>query len=87
MGYNQIMYYVYIIKSKIDDRLYVGFSTDLQKRIKSHNSGKSIHTAKYKPWFLVFYSAFKNIKTAKQFEEYLKSHSGKAFINKRLVSQ
>jgi predicted GIY-YIG superfamily endonuclease len=80
------MYYVYIIQSKVDDRLYVGFSTDLKKRIKAHNFGQSIHTAKYKPWALVFYSSFCDIKTAKEFEQYLKSHSGRIFLNKRLVA-
>jgi predicted GIY-YIG superfamily endonuclease len=85
MGYNLNMYYVYVIKSKIDDRLYVGFSNELKQRIKSHNAGQSIYTAKYKPWKLIFYAAFENEKSAKEFEKYLKSHSGRAFIYKRLM--
>ncbi|MEA1948427.1 MAG: GIY-YIG nuclease family protein, partial [Thermodesulfobacteriota bacterium] len=42
--------------------------------------GKSKHTAKYKPWELVTYTAFSERSKALSFEKYLKSHSGKAFI-------
>jgi len=79
------MFYVYIIKSEIDDRLYIGFSTELKGRIKAHNFGQSIHTAKYKPWKLICYLAFEDVDTAKQFEKYLKSHSGRIFLKKRLI--
>jgi hypothetical protein len=36
------------------------------------------------PWELITYLAFKDKSTAQAFEKYLKSHSGKAFTNKRL---
>ena len=40
--------------------------------------------AKFKPWKLITYLAFSNRSKALSFEKYLKSHSGKAFANKRL---
>jgi putative endonuclease len=49
-----------------------------------HNSGKSIHTNKHKPWRLVTYIAFSTRAQAEDFERYLKSGSGHAFANKRL---
>ncbi len=78
------MYYVYAIKSQVDGRIYIGLSDNVQQRLKAHNAGRSVYTAKHKPWRLVFYSAFELEKTARQFEHYLKSHSGKAFANKHL---
>jgi putative endonuclease len=66
------------------DQTYVGFTKDLQSRLTSHNHGQSPHTSKYKPWDLITYLAFKEKSTAMAFEKYLKSHSGKAFANKRL---
>jgi predicted GIY-YIG superfamily endonuclease len=66
------------------DQTYVGFTEDLQVRLKAHNQGQSTHTAKYKPWDLITYHAFKDRSKALSFEKYLKSHSGKAFANKRL---
>ena len=78
------MFYVYLIQSEASpDRRYVGFTTDLKARLKTHNAGGSVHTAKYKPWRLVSYHAFSDKRTAQEFEHYLKSASGRAFANKR----
>lgn len=50
-----------------------------------HNEGKSEYTAKYKPWELVGYVAFKEKDKAIAFEKYLKMGSGKAFVCKHLI--
>ena len=79
------MFYVYLLRSLSDGaQRYIGFTTDLKKRFKSHNEGASTHTRKYRPWKLVAYFAFENERRAREFEFYLKSGSGKAFANKRL---
>jgi predicted GIY-YIG superfamily endonuclease len=79
------MYYVYLIRSiPHPDQTYVGFTENLKARLKSHNSGQSSHTAKFKPWELITHLAFKDRSRALSFEKYLKSHSGKAFAHKRL---
>lgn len=80
------MYYVYIIRS-IDYpcQYYIGFTTSLKARLKKHNEGGCPHTSKFKPWEVVFYCAFPDKGKALAFEKYLKSHSGKAFANKRLL--
>ena len=78
------MYYVYLIRSEaFPERRYIGFTTDLKKRIAAHNTGGSVHTSKYKPWKLVSYHSFVEKRRAKEFEHYLKTGSGKAFANKR----
>jgi len=48
------MYIVYVIKSKVDGRLYVGFTENLDRRIKEHNAGNTKSTKGYIPWTLVF---------------------------------
>jgi len=79
------MFYVYLLISIADpDQRYIGFTTDLARRLKSHNEGASIHTRKYKPWKLVYHFAFDDERRAREFEHYLKSGSGRAFANKRL---
>jgi putative endonuclease len=79
-----LMFYVYMLQSEArPDERYTGFTTDLKQRLKKHNEGASIHTAKYRPWRLVSYLAFENERRAREFEHYLKSGSGKAFANKR----
>ncbi|PWU23562.1 hypothetical protein C5B42_02500 [Candidatus Cerribacteria bacterium 'Amazon FNV 2010 28 9'] len=80
------MYYVYILQSSKSGILYYGYTTDLKRRLKEHNDGKSKFTSGHRPWKLVQYSAFVDEQKAKDFELYLKSGSGKAFIYKRLVN-
>jgi putative endonuclease len=81
------MWYVYIIRSvAFPEQEYTGASEDLKQRIKDHNSGKSRHTSKWMPWRLVWYCAFADKMAALAFEKYLKSHSGRAFAKKRLLS-
>ena len=80
------MYYVYILRSiPKPNQTYVGFSTDLKKRILKHNQGGCPHTSKHKPWHIEWYCAFNDKGKALEFEQYIKSHSGKAFSNKRLI--
>lgn len=44
-------YYVYIIQSKnYQDRYYVGYTTNIKKRIIKHNVGSVAYTSKYKLW-------------------------------------
>ena len=76
------MYYVYLLKSESHPKQpYVGLTRDLQQRLKDYNEGRSPHTAKFRPWLLIAYFAFTEEKTAIAFENYLKSGSGRAFIN------
>jgi len=81
------MWYVYIIRSiETPGQEYTGATSDLKKRLKAHNAGKSTHTAKYAPWELQCYIALPDKYKALEFEKYLKSHSGRAFSRKRLVN-
>jgi predicted GIY-YIG superfamily endonuclease len=80
------VHYVYILQSLVNsDQYYVGSTADLKKRLESHNSGANKHTNKFKPWKIIWYSAFLSAKTAIFFEKYLKTASGIAFRRKRLI--
>ena len=79
------MYYVYILKGKNSNHIYTGFTTDLEKRLKDHNSGKSIHSNKFRPWKLVAYIAFETEDRAREFEHYLKTGSGIAFARRHFL--
>ena len=79
------MWYVYILRSlSFPEQEYIGATSDLKRRLPEHNAGKSAHTAKFKPWELIWYCAFPDKHKALEFEKYLKSHSGRAFAKKRL---
>ena len=82
------MFYVYILRSKNDfDQTYIGSTSDLRSRLTQHNSGKSIHTNKFKPWELQAYIALPEKHLAEKLERYLKSESGRAFAKRQLLTQ
>ena len=77
-------YYVYLIRNQ-DNKIYTGFTTDLNNRISQHNSDTSGYTKGRGPWELIWYAAFKERERALSFEKYLKSGSGYAFARKRFL--
>ncbi len=81
------MYYVYILRSlKSLKKTYTGYTTKTPpERLNYHNAGLSTYTKKSKPWKIIWYCAFEDMKKAKEFELYLKTASGIAFKNKRLI--
>jgi putative endonuclease len=79
------VYYVYLIESlSAQEERHVGMTTDLKRRLREHDQGKSSHTTKFSPWKLITYVAFTDRAKAEAFERYLKSGSGHAFARKRL---
>jgi putative endonuclease len=74
------MYYVYILKSDKNGKLYKGFTNDLKRRIKEHESGNSTFTKNNRPWKLIYYEAFISKSDAKKEELFLKSGKGKERI-------
>jgi len=79
------MYFVYILQSQKDKSHYTGVTEHLQKRIKEHNTKQAEYSSAKIPYVLRWFCAFPTKQRALSFERYLKSHSGIAFRNKRLV--
>lgn len=75
------MFYVYILKCK-DNNLYVGCTNNLKDRIERHSGGYVQATKGRLPISLVNYIAFKDKYGAYDFEKYLKSGSGRAFVKR-----
>ena len=77
------MVYVYVLQSEqVPGRYYIGITDDLMRRLEEHNSGKSIHTNKFKPWKIAVSIGFADAAKATAFEIYLKSGSGRVFAKK-----
>ncbi len=70
------MYYVYVLKSKKDDNLYLGYTNDLNRRLKQHNTSSSKSTKSRLPLQLIYYEAYLSEKDAKNREYQLKRFSG-----------
>jgi len=70
------MYYFYILRSLKNKKLYLGYTPDLKKRLKSHNEGKSIATKPNAPYELIYFSGFKSKNDALNCEKYFKTTAG-----------
>lgn len=77
-------YYVYVLQSLKTDWVYVGSTSDLRVRFKSHNNGENLSTKGYKPFKLIFYEAYLSKKDALRREEYLKTTKGKTTLRTML---
>ncbi len=69
-------YFVYILFSKKDHGLYVGHTSNLQKRLKEHNSGQVRSTSKRIPIVLIYKESFGTRRDAMKRERFLKSLYG-----------
>ena len=77
--------YVYILQSEQGpEHYYVGLTDNLKARLNRHNAGEMPHTSKFRPWSIKTAVAFRERERAAQFEQYLKTASGRAFAKKRL---
>lgn len=78
------MFYTYVLRSKKDHKMYVGFTNDLKKRIALHNRGKVEATKTRTPLILVYYEACLDKESAVKREKYFKTGFGRRFLKSRL---
>ena len=71
------MFYVYVLRSRSDRKLYIGYTNDLRRRFAEHNSGLNRSTKSRRPFELIYYEAYKSGADAKNRERNLKNF-GKA---------
>jgi len=79
------MWYVYCLENKSMGYLYVGYTSDLKRRLGEHNNGESKSTRSYIPLTLGTYIAVSNRQKALSLEKYFKSGSGKTILKKRIL--
>ena len=77
------MYHVYLLKSKKNDTFYIGYTNDINRRLKEHNLGLVGYTKKYMPWILMYYETFISLEDAKKREKSLKFF-GKAYTQLKI---
>ncbi len=78
------MHYVYVLQSKKDKNLYIGYSDNLRERFKAHNSGKVKSTKSRIPLELIYYEAYRNKADATKREYELKTSQQREFLRIRL---
>lgn len=78
------MFYVYILQSLRDKKFYVGYSSNLKRRLKEHETGGSTSTKRRLPFRLLYYEAHTSEKDAKRREKYFKTNKGKSSLRQML---
>ena len=76
------MAFVYILKSLINDRYYIGSTNNLKRRFDEHNNGLSKYTRLTKPFELMFYQEYDTIGKAIKIEVKLKKLKSKLIIDR-----
>lgn len=71
------MHLIYVLRSKKDNNLYIGCTSDLEKRIKMHNNGFVRSTKNRRPLEIVFKENYEDKYEAFRKERFYKSAKGK----------
>ena len=78
-----LMYYVYFLKSSVNNDLYVGSTENVTLRVKLHNSGRVKSTKAYGPWELLEYETYSSRSEAVRRERFYKNHQQKDLLKSR----
>jgi putative endonuclease len=74
------MYFVYVLLSHKDKKFYIGFTSNLNRRIRDHLSGRNVSTKPRRPLKLVYYEAHLSKQDAQRREKYFKTTKGKSTL-------
>ncbi len=75
------MYFVYILRSHLDKKLYTGYSSNLKQRLSQHQDGEVVSTRNRRPLELIYYEAYYRKELALRREKFLLH-----FIIRRLIA-
>ena len=79
-----MFFYVYVLESKKDHKIYIGYTKNLRKRIEEHNKGLNTSTKLRAPFKLIYFEGCVKEKDAKRRERYLKTTQGRKFLGLRI---
>ena len=80
------MFTVYVLYSKSYDKIYIGYTANLEQRILAHNKlAKKGWTIKFRPWEVIHTEEFESKAGAMAREKQLKSSRGRNFIRESIL--
>ena len=78
------MFYTYVLQSEKNKQIYIGFTSDLKRRLLEHNQGLNFSTKRYIPWKVVYFEACIEKSDALRREKYLKTTQGGRLLKRRI---
>jgi len=79
------MWYVYILKSELFGRYYIGYTGNLDNRLRWHNSGKSRWTKRFIPWEMVYAESYERKTEAIKREKQMKAFKSRIYIENMIM--
>ncbi len=80
------MFTVYALHSRKFDKIYIGFTSDIVERLKSHNElSRKGWTIQFRPWEIIYQEKHLKKSDAMKREKQLKSASGRDFIRSLII--
>jgi putative endonuclease len=79
-----MFYYTYVLKSKKDNKLYIGWTDNLEKRLVMHNSGLVLSTKLRRPLTLEYCEICTNKMKAIEREKYFKTGFGRRYLKTKI---
>ena len=79
------MIIVYALKNKINEEVYIGITSSINRRIAEHNSGKNRYTKAFMTWFIFYTEEHPDYSAARIREKYFKSAAGKRFLKDSML--
>ena len=81
---SSVFFYVYVLESLKDSQRYIGYTSNLKRRLEEHKKSQSFATKFRLPIKLVYFEGCLNEQDAKRREQYLKNTQGRRFLGLRL---
>ena len=79
------MYFVYLLENTQSKSWYIGFTSDLKRRIQEHQNGYGCRTTSLKTgWKLIYAEMYVKKQDALGREKFLKGGSGRIYLKKQL---
>ncbi|MBL0308871.1 MAG: GIY-YIG nuclease family protein [Bacteroidetes bacterium] len=79
------MFTVYVLQSIHHDKLYTGFTENIDRRMSEHNTGKSKFTSAFRPWKIIYTEQVNTREGARKLEKYYKTAAGKRRLKHLIV--
>ncbi|MFA4991706.1 MAG: GIY-YIG nuclease family protein [Candidatus Omnitrophota bacterium] len=82
------MFFVYVLKSRKNGKLYTGHTENLKRRILEHNTKNDKTKFSYVngPWELIFFETFDTRAIAMKQEKFFKTGKGREYIKNKILS-
>lgn len=81
-----MFFYVYVLESILDKGRYIGYTSNIKRRLEEHQKGKSFTTKFMRSFRLIYFEGCTHSEDAKRREGYLKTHQGRKFLGLRLIN-